>query len=241
MKRHLTPKKHRQTRNTVTMKVLNRQNNFYYLFFSLIILLFSAAVVAEVQGTLMEDIFSFVTLLMLLASIKSLKTDVTIKWSIYAVATIFIVLTVLGKLFPHHFYVYILLITLFLFFVGAFVAAFRQVLFVGDIDGNKIIGSLTLYLLLGLIWAMIYLIILTMDPQAFSGIEAGNWQQIFSRVAYYSFVTLTTLGYGDILPTNHIAEFFVSMEAIFGVFYMAIIVSSLISLRLSALQKQKGN
>ncbi len=78
-----------------------------------------------------------------------------------------------------------------------------------------------------------------MDPTAFSGIETANWQQSFSRVAYYSFVTLTTLGYGDILPTNHLAEFFVYLEAIIGVFYMAIIVASLISLRLSALQNKK--
>ncbi|RLA58634.1 MAG: two pore domain potassium channel family protein, partial [Epsilonproteobacteria bacterium] len=85
----------------------------------------------------------------------------------------------------------------------------------------------------------IYLLILAMDPEAFSGIEAANWQQIFARVSYYSFVTLTTLGYGDILPKNHIAEFFVYMEAIIGVFYMAIIVSSLISLRLSSLETQK--
>jgi len=222
------------------MKKITQENNFFYLFFALIILLFSAAVVAEVQGSLMEDVFSLMTLLMLLASIKSLKTEVTVKWSIYLVITIFIVLTVLEKVFPHHFYVYIILATLLLFFIGAFAAAFKQVLFEGDIDGNKIIGSLTLYLLLGLIWAMIYLIILTMDHQAFSGIEAGSWQQIFSRVAYYSYVTLTTLGYGDILPTNHIAEFFVSMEAIFGVFYMAIIVSSLISLRLAAMQEEQA-
>ena len=222
------------------MKKITENNNFFYLFFALILLLFSAAVVAEVQGSLMEDIFSFMTLLMLLASIKSLKTDVTVKWSIYLVIAVFIVLTVLERTFPHHFYVYFILSTLLLFFIGAFGTAFRQVLFVGDIDGNKIIGSLTLYLLLGLIWATIYLIILTMDPQAFSGIEAGSWQQIFARVAYYSFVTLTTLGYGDILPTNHIAEFFVSMEAIFGVFYMAIIVSSLISLRLSSIQRKQA-
>ncbi|BAF72294.1 potassium channel family protein [Sulfurovum sp. NBC37-1] len=223
------------------MKKITRKNNFFYLFFALVILLFSAAVVAEVQGSMMEDLFSFMTVLMLLASIKSLKTDVTVKWFIYLVIAVFIVLTLLGKFFPHHFDVYFILFTLLLFFVGAFAAAFRQVLFVGDIDGNKIIGSMTLYLLLGLIWAMIYLIILATDHQAFSGIEAGSWQQIFARVAYYSFVTLTTLGYGDILPTNHIAEFFVSMEAVFGVFYMAIIVSSLISLHLSAIQEKRAD
>jgi len=221
------------------MKQLSSHNNFVYLFFSLITLLFSAAVVGEIPGTLGEDIFSFVTLLMLLASIKSLKTEVTWKRTVYVVIVVFVILTALGKLFPHHLYIYFLLLTLLLFFIGAFIIAAKQVLFIGDIDTNKIIGSLTLYILLGLIWAIIYLFILALDPQAFSGIDAGEWQEIFSRVAYYSFVTLTTLGYGDILPTNHISEFFVYMESIIGVFYMAIIVSSLISLHLSALQDSK--
>ena len=221
------------------IKQISNKNNFVYLFFSLIILLFSAAVLAEYPTGLTEDIFSVVTLMMLSVSLKSLKTDRTWKWSVYALITVFVLFTGLGKFFPHQFYVYFILITLLVFFIGSFTTASKQVLFVGDIDGNKIIGSLTLYLLLGLIWTMIYLIILSMDPQAFSGIEASNWQQIFSRVAYYSFVTLTTLGYGDVLPTNHIAEFFVYMEAITGVFYMAIIVASLISLHLASIQDKK--
>jgi len=114
-----------------------------------------------------------------------------------------------------------------------------RILFVGDIDGNKIIGSLTLYILIGLIWAVIYMLIISLDPTAFSGLEVTSWKEGFARISYYSFVTLTTLGYGDILPANHIAEFFISMEAILGVFYIAIIVSSLISLRISAVQQQR--
>ena len=221
------------------MKQLSNQNNFVYLFFSLIMLLFSAAVVGELPGSFGEDFFSFITLLMLLSSIRSIKTDVTWTKTVYVVIGFFVLLTLLGKFFPQSIYVYFILITLLVFFIGSFAMAAKQVLLVGDIDWNKIIGSLTLYILLGLIWATIYLLILVTDPQAFSGIDVGSWQEIFSRVAYYSFVTLTTLGYGDILPTNHIAEFFVYMEAIIGVFYMAIIVSSLISLRLSALQEEK--
>lgn len=221
------------------MKQISKQNNFVYLFFSLIVFLFSAAVIVEFPGSLGEDIFSAVTILMLAVSLRSLKTERTWKWTVYALIAVFALFTGLGKFFGHQLYVYFILITLLVFFIGSFLSAYKQVLHVGDIDSNKIIGSLSLYLLLGLIWAVIYLLLLAMDPQAFSGIEAANWQQGFSRVAYYSFVTLTTLGYGDILPTNHIAEFFVYMEAIIGVFYMAIIVSSLISLRLAALQDEK--
>ena len=221
------------------MKQLNEKNNFVYLFFSLIVLLFSAAVVVEFPGSLGEDIFSLVVLSMLLVSLKSLHTDATWKWTAYSIIAFFILLTILAKLFSHQVTVYFILLLLLIFFIRVFIIAAKQVLFVGDIDANKIIGSLTLYILLGLIWAVIYLLILAMDPQAFSGIEATNWQQGFSRVAYYSFVTLTTLGYGDILPTNHIAEFFVYMEAIIGVFYMAIIVSSLLSLHMTANEEKK--
>lgn len=221
------------------MKKLTKNNNFVYLFFSLLIFLFSAAIMSEFPGTIGQDIFSVVTVFMLLVSIKSLKTEKTWVWAVYAFVIFFVILTGLGKIFDHQINVYLTLIILLMFFIGSFSLAAQQVLLVGDIDGNKIIGSLSLYILLGLIWAIIYLLLLVMDPTAFSGIEASNWQQGFSRVAYYSFVTLTTLGYGDILPTNHVAEFFVYLEAIIGVFYMAIIVSSLISLRLSALEKER--
>ncbi len=221
------------------MKQITEKNNFVYLFFALLIFLFSAAIMSEFPDTIGQNIFSVVTILMLMLSIKSLKTDRTWIWTVYALAVFFVILAILGNIFDHQLNVYLTLIILLMFFMGSFSTAVKQVLFVGDIDGNKIIGSLSLYILLGLIWTIIYLLILVMDPTAFSGIETTNWQQSFSRVTYYSFVTLTTLGYGDILPTNHIAEFFVYLEAIIGVFYMAIIVSSLISLRLAALERER--
>lgn len=211
------------------MKHLTNKNNFTYLLSSLIVFLFSAALVAEIPSRWSEDIFSIVTILMLAVSIKSLKTDATWKWTVYVIIVVFVLLTALYKFFGINLYTFFILAILLIFFAGSFAVAARQILFVGEIDMNKIIGSLALYLLLGLIWSVIYLLILTADPQAFSGIESTNWQETFSHVSYYSFVTLTTLGYGDILPTNHLAEFFVYMEAIIGVFYMAIIVASLIS------------
>ena len=173
---------------------------------------------------------------MLVVSLRSLKTERTWTKSVYVLIVFFIFLTVLGKFFDHQLLAYVTLLLLLIFFIGSFFSSVKDVLTVGKIDGNKIIGSLSLYMLLGLIWTMIYMLILTADPEAFSGLDVSNWQQGFSRMAYYSFVTLTTLGYGDILPVKHIAEFFVYMEAIIGVFYMAIIVSSLISLRLSAVE-----
>jgi voltage-gated potassium channel Kch len=70
-------------------------------------------------------------------------------------------------------------------------------------------------------------------PDGFNGLEPISWRENFTRVTYFSFVTLTTLGYGDISPKNSITQFFVYTEAIVGVFYMATFVSSIVSARLN--------
>ncbi|WP_373030862.1 potassium channel family protein [Sulfurovum sp.] len=216
------------------MKKITYENNFIYLCISLIALLFSAALIHEFPGTWGEEFFSIVTILMFIVSIKSLNTEMKWKKLVYILIALLVLITVLSKIFVLKYIVYLNLFILLFFFIGSFESAYKQILFVGKkIDRNKIIGSLSLYILLGLIWTVVYLLLLVMDPNAFSGIEPGTWHQTFSRAAYYSFVTLTTLGYGDILPTKPIAEFFVYMEAIIGVFYMAIIVSSLVSVALS--------
>jgi voltage-gated potassium channel Kch len=222
------------------IKRLDRHNNFAYLFTALILFLFTSAIVAEFSNLFSKSAFTLITLLMLAANIRTLKHQSTWKHVIYFLMPSFLVLSLLEHFFGGRLlFVLLLLSLLLIFFIGSFATAFRQVLFEGDIDANKLIGSLTLYIILGLIWTVIYLIILVLDPSAFTGLEVTNWQEGFSRIAYYSFVTLTTLGYGDILPHDHIAEFFVYMESIIGVFYMSIIVSSLISLRLAAMQENK--
>ena len=221
------------------MKQLSHDNNFVYLCGALIALLFSASLVEEFSGTWGEELFSLVSIVMLIASMKSIHTDVTWKKIVYILIFFLFIITLVAKMFNFSYIPYVNLFILLLFFIGSFWKAYKQILFEGKVDSNKMIGSLSLYLLLGLIWTILYLILIQIDPTAFSGIDAGNWKQNFSQVAYYSFVTLTTLGYGDILPVNKVAQFFVYMEAIIGVFYMAIIVSSLISLRLASLERKE--
>jgi len=221
------------------MKQLTHDNNFIYLCGALIALLFSASLVQQFSGTWGEALFTLVSIAMLIVSSKSIHTDRSWKNIVYVLIFFVLILSVFARVFSFSYIAYLNLTILLFFFIGSFWTAYKQILFEGKVDGNKMIGSLSLYLLLGLIWTTFYLILIQLDPTAFTGIESGNWKQNFSQVAYYSFVTLTTLGYGDILPVNRVAQFFVYMEAIVGVFYMAIIVSSLISLRLASLDKKK--
>jgi len=222
------------------MKKLYHGNNFSYLCAALMALLFSAAIVRDFPNTWGEDFFSLMSILMLIVSAKSIKTEIAWKNMVYVLIALLVALTLISKFFVFPVMPYLILLLLLFFFMGSFSSSYQQILLEGDIDKNKIIGSVSLFLLLGLIWAMVYLLLFQIDPHAFSGIEAGTWQQNFSSMTYYSFVTLTTLGYGDVLPKSHLAEFFVSIEAIAGVFYMAIIVSSLISLKFAKMnQKDK--
>ena len=219
----------------MTLRQIDTRNNFLYLLIALVAILFSSAVADDFPGSLGEDLFSLVSLLMLIVGIKSLRYDVSIRRIAYTLVVILGGLTLLWRFYPGRITALLILATFLLIFVSAFKLSVRQILFEGRVDANKIIGSLSLYLLIGLIWTVLYLILLTFDPAAFNGIEVSGWRTLFSRVAYYSFVTLTTLGYGDISPANHMAEFFAYMEAVVGVFYMAIFVSSLINLTGSSL------
>jgi len=213
----------------MTLRQIDTRNNFLYLLIALVTILLSSAIADDFPGSVGEDLFSLVSLLMLVVGIKSLRREVSVRRIAYTLVVILGGLTLLWRLYPSRITALLILVTFLLIFVSAFKLSIRQILFEGKIDANKIIGSLSLYLLIGLIWTILYLILLTFDPSAFNGIEASGWRALFSRMAYYSFVTLTTLGYGEISPANHIAEFFAYMEAVIGVFYMAIFVSSLIN------------
>jgi voltage-gated potassium channel len=109
----------------------------------------------------------------------------------------------------------------------------QQVLFTGSVDLNKIVGAACIFLLLGLIWAILYMAIAEVIPEAFNGLASTHWYETFPDLVYFSFVSLTTLGYGDIGPVAPLARFLAFMEAIVGQFYVAIIVASLVGIRIS--------
>jgi len=111
--------------------------------------------------------------------------------------------------------------------------ALKQVLFTGEIDGNKIVGAICIFLLFGLAWAHLYTMLNVWFDDAFNGVPKEHWSSQMTDFIYFSFVTLTTLGYGEISPNNPLTRFFSFAEAVFGVFYMAILVASLVGARMS--------
>ncbi len=124
-----------------------------------------------------------------------------------------------------------------LFIVYVVVIVLSGVLRAGRVDGDKIAGAIVAYLLLGLAWAMVYALIALLEPGAFRGaipqpLENGMDTGHEYGFIYYSFVTLTTLGYGDISPASSFARVFAWIEAATGQLYIAVLVARLVALQI---------
>ena len=97
---------------------------------------------------------------------------------------------------------------------------------------DVILAATSLYLIIGSTFAAVYALVEALAPGSFasaSGTPLG-WQQLL----YFSYVTLTSLGYGDILPTGFHAQAFAAFEAIVGVLYTVILLSRLVGMHTSA-------
>ena len=98
---------------------------------------------------------------------------------------------------------------------------------------DSIYGAVCGYLFLGHAWAMSYTLIEGVRPGSFHihpSLRAAGESPQSDVLTYYSFVTLTTVGYGDVTPVSPLARTFAWIEAITGQFYLAIIVAGLVSI-----------
>lgn len=97
-----------------------------------------------------------------------------------------------------------------------------------EVTSDIIWQAISVYLLLGLAWASLFALMESMAPGSFMDNTNPGVTMTFSTLVYYSFVTLATLGYGDILPTTQSARGLVIIEVLMGVLYMAILISRLV-------------
>jgi hypothetical protein len=95
-----------------------------------------------------------------------------------------------------------------------------------------IYAALLVYVFLGLIWTGVYSALELLQPNSFSLPESLSGP-VSHSFAYFSFTTLTTLGYGDITPLSGPARSFATMEAVVGQIYLAVLVARLVGLHIS--------
>ncbi|MCF7970616.1 MAG: potassium channel family protein [Methylococcaceae bacterium] len=90
-------------------------------------------------------------------------------------------------------------------------------------------AALAVYLILGLAWTSLYQLIELYNPGSFATPKPETLQQNSTfQMWYFSMVTLTTLGYGDITPVSMMARVMVALEAVAGQFYLAVLIANLV-------------
>ena len=108
-----------------------------------------------------------------------------------------------------------------------------------EVTINVIYASIVVYLLIAIMWAFIYSVLESIHPGSFAAgegqIEAGRRLYI-----YYSFVTITTLGYGDVTPTTDLANSFSFLEAVTGQIYLVVLVARLVGIHISQSMNRKS-
>ncbi len=100
----------------------------------------------------------------------------------------------------------------------------------GPITLHRVIGAVVLYLTVGVAFAIAFRMVCDLIPDALQGIATGAGEiQLFSSILYFSLVTLTSTGYGDILPIHPIARSLANLESILGQIYPVTLVASLMA------------
>jgi hypothetical protein len=115
----------------------------------------------------------------------------------------------------------------------------RAVLAPGKITFHRVVGAIVLYLTFGMIFTATYRLVWDLDPGSLSGIPSGtDPAHAAGTILYFSFSTLTTVGYGDIIPVHPLVRSLTNLESIIGQLYPATLLARLITLELEARRHQ---
>jgi Ion channel len=108
----------------------------------------------------------------------------------------------------------------------------RAVFSPGRVTYHRIIGAILVYLSVALTFVALYSIVGLLVPDAFSGMSFEDSPALASKVIYFSFVTLTSTGYGDVFPVHPVARSLCNLETIIGQLYPATLLARLVSLEI---------
>ncbi|GEA50792.1 hypothetical protein VIN01S_15960 [Vibrio inusitatus NBRC 102082] len=220
------------------MEKITERDNFLFLFVALVLLLFGCAVLEQFfdRG---QDLVLVGLLLCMSASTLGIDRQRKGVRSWFGFLIVLVFISSMASIFEAADLAIVSLVAL-VVFIGQYLKhATQLILTAPKIDKNQIVGSICIYLMMGLWFAFVQLLLLEILQGGFNGIEHGPWLDNLSRMIYFSFITMTSVGYGGIAPTEPLTRFIAYFEAIAGVFYLAILVSSLVSAGLTQMNERK--
>lgn len=125
-------------------------------------------------------------------------------------------------------FIYILTYFYIIFYTFIFYAVMHQITFTKEVRLNVVIGSFCGYLLLSMIATFSFILVELMFPTAFHGLGESTPAK-YNQLTYFSFITLTSIGFGDIYPVHDSSRLTVAFFGMLGQFYMVAVVGIIIS------------
>jgi len=117
----------------------------------------------------------------------------------------------------------------------------RAVFGPGPVTYHRVVGAVLLYLTIAMLFIGLYSFIGLLFPDAFKGLSIEDNAKLPADLIYFSFVTMTSTGYGDILPVHPIARSLANLEAIIGQLYPATLLARLVTLELEGRKERRQN
>ena len=207
-----------------------RRFSMVQLLIALALLIFFAPFVEEIKDG--DIIVSLLLSLVLLSAILAVAS----RGRTLTVALLLAIPAVAGR-WLNHFQPHLLPPAIFLV-AGIGLVAFvvvnllRFVLRAPSVDVEVLCATISAYLMLGLIWTMAYWLVASVTPTAFAFNTATGTKESMEgfNAFYFSFVTLSTVGYGDITPVSKVARMLAATEAMTGLLYVAVLIARLVGL-----------
>jgi len=104
----------------------------------------------------------------------------------------------------------------------------------GPVNHFRIEGSIVVFMIIGVIYAWLYTLLESLLPGSFAITESSqSYKDLFSQFLYFSFVTMTTLGYGDMIATGSLAKSLVIFQGMIGLLYPVVLIARLVSLEVT--------
>jgi len=214
-------------------RLISQQDNYVWLLLALLIFFFLGSLAAQLDMEILARVTAVSLTAIILVAVWSME-HYRFPFSLKVGLTLMFVMVEGGELLFENFHLgTVQLVSLVVFSLLTIIMASRQVLLTGAVDSNKIVGAICIYLLMGIAWAEAYLLVERIFPGSIPALSGENWRHHVEDALYFSYITLTTLGYGDISPVQPLARYLAYIQAVVGQFYLAIVVASLIGARMS--------
>jgi hypothetical protein len=199
-----------------------------------VLLLIMLFVVAPFQaaGIMMFEAFGVIVALVMVAGVLVISASPTATLVILAAFTLNVFVVIARLIRPSTYDLYLVAAAWFVIVCTLAVVVARTVFAQGRVSFHRIVGAVLLYLLIGLAFVSLFMLVGLQIPNAFNGLVFEDNQKLASNLIYFSFVTLTSTGYGDIYPVHPVARSLCNLETIIGQLYPATLLARLVTLEI---------